>query len=251
VAYEVTKTIAGRAYRYQVESVRDPETGKRRNRWTYLGRAAAGAGPPPPPRQPRGNARERLLDALERLLATRDYEQVTADAIALEAGLAHGTFYRHFRDKRDALRGALLRVREQARLGFDRLRDDVTDLAEARAQIRALADGLRAPAETHPALLRAYQLVALRDEALIRERRAAREAGVARLTAHLTVLRDRGLSDVRDPGATAGVLLALLQGLIREAILDGVVADEGRRTAAADVLERAVFPDPTRKVVTS
>jgi hypothetical protein len=74
---------------------------------------------------------------------------------------------------------------------------------------------------------------------------------VARLTAHLTALRERGLADVRDPGATAGVLMALLQGLIREAILDGVVADEARRTAAADVLERAVFPDPTRKVVAS
>jgi len=250
MAYEVIKTIAGRAYRYQVESLRDPESGKRRNRWTYLGRVAGGPAPPPVPRQPRGNARERLLDALERLLATCDYEQVTADAIAIEAGLAHGTFYRHFRDKRDALRGALLRVRQQARLGFDRLRDDVTAL-EARAQIRALADGLQAPVEAHPALLRAYQLVALRDAALIRERRAARDEGVARLTAHLTALRERGLADVRDPAATAGVLMALLQGLIREAILDGVVADEARRTATADVLERAVFPDPTRKVVAS
>ena len=39
VAYKVTKRIGGRAYLYRVESQRDPETGRRRNRWTYLGRA--------------------------------------------------------------------------------------------------------------------------------------------------------------------------------------------------------------------
>src|SRR5579875_1893773 len=113
MAYEVTKRIAGRAYRYRVESVRDPETGKRRSRWTYLGRAEGAAAAAPAPARRRGDARERLLDALERLLEARDLAGVTADAVAAEAGLAHGTFYRHFRDKRDAFKAALDRLRKR------------------------------------------------------------------------------------------------------------------------------------------
>ncbi|HTW84635.1 MAG TPA: TetR/AcrR family transcriptional regulator [Candidatus Sulfotelmatobacter sp.] len=250
MAYEVTKTIAGRAYRYRVESVRDETSGKRRNRWTYLGRASPDPDGVARPRAPRGNARERLLDAFERLLADRDYEQVTADAIAAEAGLAHGTFYRHFRDKRDALRGALGRVREENRVSFDRLDDAVAGLAEARAQIRGLVDGLRKPLQ-HPGLLRATQVLALRDEVLIEERRAFQRAATRRLAEHLRALGARGLADVRDPDATAGVVLNLLQGMAREAIVEGVGPDEARLAAAADVLDRAVFPDPTRKIVTS
>src|ERR1700740_3641603 len=105
MAYEVTKTIRGRAYRYRVESVRDSETGKRRNQWTYIGRAEGTATRPPAKRQ--SNARKSLLDALERLLATHEFGDITAGMIASKATLAHGTFYRHFRHKREAFLAAL------------------------------------------------------------------------------------------------------------------------------------------------
>jgi hypothetical protein len=42
MAYEVTKLVNGRPYRYRVRSERDPDTGKTRNRWTYLGRGDGG-----------------------------------------------------------------------------------------------------------------------------------------------------------------------------------------------------------------
>ena len=38
MAYEVIKRVSGRAYRYRVESYRDPETRRVRGKWTYLGR---------------------------------------------------------------------------------------------------------------------------------------------------------------------------------------------------------------------
>ena len=38
VAYEVIKRVSGRAYRYRVESYRDPVTRRVRGKWTYLGR---------------------------------------------------------------------------------------------------------------------------------------------------------------------------------------------------------------------
>ncbi len=242
MAYEVTKRIGGRAYVYRVESVRDPETGRRRSRWTYLGRAT-GERPESPARpKPRGDARERLLDALERLLAEHDFAEITADAIATGAGLAHGTFYRHFRDKRAALLAALDRVRERRGGPFtEGLRDDVASGAEARAGLRAMGEGiLRAPA-AHPALLRATFLLALRDPEAIRERRERRAAGVARLGAHLRALTVSGLARVTDPEATAAALLAMLDGFYREAVVDETPLDEPRIAAALNVIERAAF----------
>src|SRR6185312_10108320 len=102
MAYEVTKLVNGRPYRYRVRSERDSVTGKTRNRWTYLGRGEAGAAPAPA--RPRPNARDALLDALERLLDRHDPRDVTAGAVSVEAGLAHGTFYRYFRNRDDAIR---------------------------------------------------------------------------------------------------------------------------------------------------
>jgi len=37
MAYQVTKLIAGREYRYHVEGFRDPKTKRVKQRWTYLG----------------------------------------------------------------------------------------------------------------------------------------------------------------------------------------------------------------------
>ncbi len=143
MAYEVTKQIGGRAYLYRVESVRDPETGRRRNRWTYVGRAdRSGAAAPARHRGPDG-ARGRLLDALERLLAERDFGDVTAGAIASAAGLAHGTFYRHFADKRAALRAALDRSRDRRGPLTAALRADVA--TEARGARGAARDGRSDP----------------------------------------------------------------------------------------------------------
>src|SRR4030088_2346762 len=108
LAYEVIKRVSGRAYRYRVESFRDPETRRVRGRWTYLGRVdPADAGLPERPATP--SSRERLLDAVGRLLATGDAESLSAGSIAREAGVAYGTFYRYFTDRAHAVREALLR----------------------------------------------------------------------------------------------------------------------------------------------
>ncbi|MGH7756575.1 MAG: TetR/AcrR family transcriptional regulator, partial [Vulcanimicrobiaceae bacterium] len=117
---DVVKTIRGRAYRYRVESYRDPATGKTRGRWTYLGKVAAddGAGTVAGTRRDAGKTRAALLDATERLLGVIDLGKLTAAGIATEAGLGHGTFYRHFRNKGEAVRTAI----ERYRAGVDRER---------------------------------------------------------------------------------------------------------------------------------
>lgn len=246
MAYEVTKTIAGRAYRYRVERVVDPATGKRRSRWTYLGRGEQAERAPPTPRR-RSDAARRLLDALERLLAERDLGGITADAIAAEAGLAHGTFYRHFRDKRDALRAALERLRERREPVIASLHAEVATEAEARAGMRRFVETMLRWPEEHRALLRANYALALRDEAVAAERRTRRADAVRLLASHFATLAERGFSTLPDREGAAAALLAMVDGLYREAILDGVALDERRIAAAADVFEHAVFPDFARK----
>ncbi|HTJ27788.1 MAG TPA: TetR/AcrR family transcriptional regulator [Candidatus Limnocylindria bacterium] len=246
MAYEVVKTIAGRSYRYQVESIRDPETGKRRNHWTYLGRVE-GAQPRAAAPKRRTDGRERLLDALERLLESRDFAALTADAIAGEAGLAHGTFYRHFKDKRAALLAAMDRIRERRGPVFAALGADVATREEARAGLRRLVEAtMRSPAE-HPALLRAYFGLALRDEEFVRDRRERKARAVRKLGTHLAELRAQGFATLRDPGATAAALFAMLDGCHREALVEGDPPDEARIDGVVEVFERAVFGELARR----
>src|SRR5215208_6043538 len=47
-------------------------------------------------RVPRAEARRRIVDAANRLLATRRFADLSVDAVMAEAGLARTVFYRHF-----------------------------------------------------------------------------------------------------------------------------------------------------------
>src|SRR5580658_14428 len=140
MAYEVTKLVNGRPYRYRVRSERDPATGKTRNRWSYRGRGDAGGATAPP--KPRLNAREALLDALERLLDRSDPADVTAAAVSIEAGLAHGTFYRYFRNRVDAIRGLTDRLRLGLALELGVIDEPPADAAAARAALRTWTGAL-------------------------------------------------------------------------------------------------------------
>lgn len=243
MAYEVVKTIAGRAYRYAVRSERDPDTGKTRNRWTYLGRVVSEGGSAKV-RVPRRNARLRLLEATEALLAGGEASAVTADAIARAAGVAHGTFYRYFADRSAALRALAQHIRETRGIGDDRLlRDDIESRDAARAGIRAwIVDKLRT-ARDRRASLRAWHALIASDAQLAAYREERREAVLRRLGEHLAVLCARGYARVADPGSIAANLIALFDGLLRATILENDNLDDARIAAAADIAERAIFAE--------
>ena len=184
MAYEVTKLVNGRPYRYRVRSERDAATGKTRNRWTYLGRADAGR--VPALSKPRPNAREALLDALERLLERDEPGAVTAAAVSAEAGLAHGTFYRYFRNRVSALRALADRLRTSRAIALGILDAPPADGAAAREALRAWTGSLlRVRSERH-GLVRAWYALAARDpeiRAAGRERRDALSPHLGRLAA--------------------------------------------------------------------
>jgi AcrR family transcriptional regulator len=66
------------------------------------------------PKQKRADERKgRILDAALELFGTRGFHGTTAKAIAARAGVATGSFYRYFRDKKAAFMAVCLRMEEQ------------------------------------------------------------------------------------------------------------------------------------------
>lgn len=241
MAYEVIKTIGGREYRYSVQSERDTVTGKTRNRWTYLGRVA-GAAAVTKARAARPNARLRLLEAIEVLLEGGEPAALTVDAIAAAAGVAHGTFYRYFRDRSDGLEALARHLRETRPAGDDRLlRDDVPSRAHARQAVRAwAADRLRKAVERRASIRTWYALMAS-DARLKAYREERRESTLRRLTEHLRALTARGFAAVDDPPASARALIALVEGVLHATVVEGEQLDAAGITAVAEIAERAIF----------
>lgn len=237
IAYEVIKRVRNRAYRYRVESYRDEE-GRSRGRWTYLGPVEPSAATVPPERPP---TRERLLDALERLLERGEYASVTASAIAAEAGLAHGTIYRYFRNKRDALRAAMLRYGQTAERIRASFVEPLGTKDEERQRLRAWVEQiLRAPVE-RAGLLRAWFALVVQDEEIARVRNERRAATNEDLLAYVERLRARGYATVDDARATTHVILALLDGAFRRVIDLHAPLDERDVAGATAFIDRGVF----------
>jgi AcrR family transcriptional regulator len=237
--YEVTKLVNGRPYRYRVRSERDPATGKKRNRWTYLGRGEASE--VRVAAKPRPNAREALLDALERLLDRSDPSDVTANAVSVEAGLAHGTFYRYFRNRVDAIRALTDRLRQERALELGLLDVPPADAAAARAALRTWSAALLHARMQHHGLVRALYALAAHDAEIRNVLRERRDANARRLAGWLAALAERNIIALADVESSGAMLFSMLDAIGREAIAAGEPLEEHRLAAAVDLVERAVF----------
>jgi AcrR family transcriptional regulator len=241
MAHEVVKRVGSRAYRYSVESYRDPASGKVRGRWTYLGRVDAGTAPRRRGPEASAATRERLVAALERLLELRAFSEIGADDIATEAGVAHGTFYRHFRNKRDALIAAFERAKaeiERARPSFD---EPLRDVASERRRVRDWVGKALGTPLSRPGFLRAWYATVDTDAELSASRRARREESAAAFAAYLSALARAGLTQIERPESLAASLLTIFDGILRAAVLDSARIDETTVAGACDVFERAIF----------
>ncbi len=219
MAYEVIKRVGGRAYRYRVESYRDPQTRRVRGKWTYLGRVE-GEGTLSPERQARPSSRSRLLNALEELLESRDLSALTTGIIASRAGLAYGTFYRYFKDVNHIVREAMLRQSATT----DRLRDELfTDISSAvveRNKIKNWFGEMIAEAQARPGLIRAWHVASNQDAALVTERQARFDASVNSFARYIEKLNAAGLTHVKSPAFNAYALAALCTAIVRECAVE-------------------------------
>jgi AcrR family transcriptional regulator len=142
MAYEVTKRVKGRDYRYLVSGYRDPETNKRRARWEYLGVFADGRLQAEPPRRKKRVGAEEIIEATQRLLEYRDPLRVTVSVIINAAGASHSTFYRYFPDRTAVFNAALARICDRMMFALPSLEGPFNTVQEARTRLREWCEAL-------------------------------------------------------------------------------------------------------------
>src|ERR1700735_5174725 len=110
MSYEVIKKVGSGAYRYVVESARDPQSGKRTARWTYVGRVESNVGAAPVSRTV--TTRDDLIAAFQALLENRRLKSLTVESVAGRAHVTHATVYRYFKNMQAALVAAITKAQE-------------------------------------------------------------------------------------------------------------------------------------------
>lgn len=224
MAYEVIKRVSGRAYRYRVESYRDPETRRVRGKWTYLGRVE-GEGTLSPERKARPSSRDRLLDAVERLLENHELSAISTGMVASEAGLAYGTFYRHFRDLAHVVRDAM--VRETVTLGklSARFDEPLGDAAHEREKLVAWVREAIGAVLARPGLFRAWHVTSNNDSTVVAERQRRFEANVEQMSQYIERLQAAGIAKPAPP-FSAYAIIALVGAAAREAAIDNAFSED-------------------------
>jgi AcrR family transcriptional regulator len=240
--HEVVKRVAGRAYRYQVESYRDAASGKVRGRWTYVGRVSEDGTPVKRRTADTGAAtRDRLLEALAELLEREEFAKVTAGRVADAAGLAHGTFYRYFKDKRSALNALYDQAREELDRERPSFETELGSLDAERSRIRRWVETALRSKFRRAGSLRAWYALVANEPAFRLERNARRTAVIAALADYLGRLDAAGLSRIPLPFELASSLAALFEGIFRVAVLETGAVGEPLVCGAVELFERAIF----------
>ncbi len=243
LAYEVTKQIKGRDYRYRVEGVHDPSTGRTRTHWQYLGRIDGEELIAPARPQTARVTRDEIIEATARLLESRDASRVTVSVIAQRAGVSAGTFYRHFGDRRNALGAAVAYLCDGIVRELPSLAGPIGTRDAERARLDAWFSTL------HRAVLhgRAFRwFLTAADEETYRV--AADASPLAsdlqrRLAAYLRGLHASACAHIADPDALAAALLRIHLSFVRDLARTGDEGDASSRWSEVfPVIERAVFP---------
>ncbi|HWI66470.1 MAG TPA: TetR/AcrR family transcriptional regulator [Symbiobacteriaceae bacterium] len=178
--------------------------------------------------------RQALLDSAQALFAKQGYEKTTAKEIAREAGVAVGTFYRYFTDKRQVL--------------MTLLQDRIEEFLPATPQWltgdpEAALVGLL---ERHAARRREFRLAHALQELVMHEPEVAKTISEARQQVHARLVellrQERALGLVWpdiDLDTTAWAILALVDQSCQEEDPDRC---QGRRRNLARLICRMVVP---------
>jgi len=150
---------------------------------------------PPEPHQKRSlKKRERLKSAALALFAEKGFEATSVEEICRRAKLAVGTFYQHYRSKRQLLLALM-----------DELLENLSGLdlrPQSAADVRAALHGILSRAFSHDlrylGAYRAWQQAALSDPELARKQAQIHTWTTARVTALFEVLHQL-------PGARPGI----------------------------------------------
>ena len=145
----------------------------------------AGENLPSEPRQARSlEKRERLKEAGLALFGERGYESTSVEAIAQRANLAVGSFYQHYRSKRQLLLALMDELLEK----LSQLEFQPGAAADTRSVVSALLSRAFAHDLRYLGAYRAWQEAALTDAGLARKQKQIHAWTTARVTAVFEIL---------------------------------------------------------------
>jgi AcrR family transcriptional regulator len=186
---------------------------------------------------------EALVEAAAEAFMENGYDATGSPDIAARAGVAVGTFYRYFDDKKQAF---LEVCRRNLALGYSRILERLTPErfgGKARhATIAEAIDILLEHVSMHPRMHRVFVEMSMRDPDVAQLRQAFDDASRARLTKLCELIATR--QAVPDPEATAWVIYtAAVECASAVAGLHGPMTIDVTRAkeALSRVIERALF----------
>lgn len=237
MAYDVVKTIKGHPYRYRVESYRDAQTGKVRNRWTYVGRVDGPSTDSPPSHASATQTRERIVEAFLSVIREMPWDRIGPRVIASKAGVALTTFYRHFRNRTELLRVCGERANQELDGKLKELHDISADARGERERLLQWAADLIRHPPGPPMLFRAWAAGGYEQ---IKEER--HEMRVRAFSAYLTALSERGyIQRPSDIHRLAVALSIIVQLFTRRSVLEEAFLSEEEFGAVTETFDRLVF----------
>lgn len=213
MAYEVTKRIKGHDYRYVVESLRDPQTKRRKAKWTYVGALDVDGVRAPVVRGRKRVTKDDVVAAVAKLLEFRDPEHVTVSVIANEAGISRSTFYRYFPDEQEVFNAALSQICDAFLLSLPALDDSVRTIEEARATFRRWSEARFRLIGRQRAILHAISQGYRGKISLQLEHTLLKANPLTSLEAFLRALQTAGIADIPDAAGMARAILGSLVAL--------------------------------------
>lgn len=204
----------------------------------------AGEALPPPPRQQRSSEnRERLKAAALELFGGRGYEGTGVDDIAARARLAVGSFYQHYRSKRQLLLALMDELLD--RLSRLELRFDVP--ADVRAALRELLARAFSTDLEFLGAYRAWQEAVLSDADLLKKHERIHAWTTARVRTVFERLQQlpgarRGL----DLDGLARAMDSFFWSLIAQAVRLSRKELDRSLDAATHLIYHALFADPAK-----
>ena len=194
---------------------------------------------------------QRLLEAAAEVFAERGYDDTQTPDIAERAGVAVGTFYRYFTDKRQAFVELSQRHLERSyesvvtRLTPEAFASTRT-LRERRATIDQVIDVLFESTADNPRLTREFLAVAMRDDELARLRDEYEQRGQSAIAA--LIRQNVPAARIPDADAAARVISVAAQdvALVTAGLRGPAPSPEEAqaiRAALADMLHRYAFGD--------
>jgi len=194
---------------------------------------------PAEPRQKRSKEkRQRLKDAALELFGTHGYERTSIEEIARGADLATGTFYQHYRSKRQLL----LALMDDLLEGMARLNLSPAAGGDPRDMLRGLLARGLATDRRYLGAYRAWQEATLGDAGLATSQVDIRQWTTERITALLSLLqRWPDARPMANISALAEVIDTLCWSLLAEAVSIEKDHLDLKIDAVTDLIYHAVF----------